>query len=77
MEKRFPFFGCGEEDCYEHGPDRADDTVEERREGKTTVSALELLDCFVEVDDAVEEGEYFGAEGGHVAHCPVVGVDEG
>ena len=77
MEKRFPFFGCGEEDCDKDCPDGADDAVEEGREGETVVGALELLDRLVEVDDAVEEGEDFGGEGGYVAHCPVVGVEEG
>ena len=77
MEKRFPFFGCREEDCDEHCPDGADDAVEEGCEGETMVSALELLDGFVEVDDAVEEGEDFGGECGYVAHRPVVGVEEG
>lgn len=41
------------------------------------MSSLELLDRFVEVDDAVQEGKYLGGEGGYIAHCPVVGVEEG
>ena len=39
--------------------------------------ALQLLHGFVEVDDAVEEGEDVGAEGGHVLHRPVVCIEHG
>ena len=39
--------------------------------------ALEFLDGFVEVDYAVEEGEYVGGEVGYVLHGPVVGVEDG
>ena len=41
------------------------------------MGALQFLDGFVEVDDAVEKREDFGGEGGYVAHRPVVGVDQG
>jgi len=41
------------------------------------VIALEFLHCFVEVDDAVEEGEYVGGEVGYVLHGPVVSVEDG
>lgn len=77
MEKRFPFLGRGEEDSYEHGTDGTDDGVEEGREREVVVGALQFLDSFVKVNDAVEEREDFGGEGGYVAHGPVVGVDEG
>ena len=41
------------------------------------MSSLKLLDRFVEVYDAVEQGEDFSGEGGYVAHGPVLGVEEG
>lgn len=52
-EERLPGFGGGEEDGEEHSADRADDGVEEGGEGELVVSALELLDGFVEVDYTV------------------------
>ena len=72
-----PLFGGGEEDGDDHGANGADDGVEEGGEGEGRVGALELLNGFVKVDDAVEEGEYFRGECGYVAHCPVVGVEDG
>lgn len=77
MEQRFPFLGRGEEDGYQHGTDSTNDGVEECRERKVVVGAFQFLDGLMEVDDAVEERKDFGGEGGHVAHGPVVGVDEG
>lgn len=77
MEQRFPAFRRGEEDGDEEGADGADDGVEEGGEGEGGVGAFELLDSFVEVDDAVEKREDFGGEGGYVAHGVVVGVYEG
>lgn len=77
VEQRFPALGGGEEDGEQHGACCADDGVEEGSEGEGGVGALELLDRFVEVDDAVEEGEDLGGEGGDVAHRVVVSVDDG
>lgn len=77
MEKRFPLLGRREEDRYEHGTNGADDGVEEGSEREVVVGALQFLDGLVEVYDAVQEREDFGGEGGHVAHGPVVGVDDG
>ena len=39
--------------------------------------SLELLHGFVKVYDAIKKGEDFGGESCHVAHCPIVGVDDG
>jgi hypothetical protein len=38
---------------------------------------LEFLDCFVEIDDAVQEGEYVCAESDDILHGPVVGIEYG
>lgn len=77
MKQWFPALGGGEKDGEEHCPCGADDGVKEGSEGQSNVCALEFLDCFVEVDDAVEERENFGREGGDVPHGVVVGVDDG
>lgn len=77
MKKWGPALGGGEEDGEEHGADGADNGIEEGGKGEGGVGALKLLDGFVKVDDAVEEGEDLGGEGGHVSHGPVVGVEDG
>ena len=53
MKERFPPLGGGEEYCYKHGADCADDAVEKGCEGKASVGALELLNGLVKVDNAI------------------------
>ena len=77
MEEWGPALRGGEEDGDEHGADCTDDGVEEGSKGEGRMSALELLNGFVKVDDAVEERENLGRECGHVSHGPVVGVEDG
>ena len=38
---------------------------------------MPLLNGFVEVNNAVQKGEYLRAERCHVPHRPVMGVDDG
>ncbi len=36
--------------------------------------SLELLDCLVEIDNAIQEGEYVCAESGNILHRPIVSI---
>ena len=71
VKQRFPALSRGEEDCYKHGADCADNAVEEGCEGEASVSALELLNGFVKVDYAIQEREDFGREGCYIALCAI------
>lgn len=77
MEERLPGVCGGKEDGNEEGTYAANHRVEEGGKGGFIVRALELLDRFVEIDDAVEEGKDLGAEGCHIAHGPIVCVEDG
>ena len=77
MKEWSPTVGGGEEDGNEHGADGADNGVEKGGKGEGGVSALKLLNGFVEVNDAIEEREDLCRECGHVSHGPVVGVEDG
>lgn len=55
----------------------ANDRVEERSERDSIMASLQLLDSFVEVNDAVQQREDVGAEGGNILHCLIVGVEYG
>ncbi len=77
MEKRFPALSGGEEDGQQHGANGANDGVEKSCKGECVMSSLQFLDCFMEVDDAVEKREDFGGEGRHITHCPVMSIDDG
>lgn len=77
VEERSPVIGGREQNGHDEGSNGADDGVEKGGKGNGVVVTLQFLHCFMEVDDGVEKGEYVGAKGGYVLHCPVVGVKDG
>jgi hypothetical protein len=51
--------------------------AQEGSKGQDVMGTLQLLDCFVKVDYAIQKGEDFRTERCHMSHCPVMSIDDG
>lgn len=60
MEKRLPGLGVRKKNRQDASPNGADNAVQKCGKCKSRFCTLEFLDCFVEIDDAVEECENLG-----------------
>lgn len=77
VERWLPAFGGGKKDGEVGRPNSTDDGVEKGGKREFGVSAVKLLNGFMKVNNAVEEGEDLGREGGDIADRPIVGIDHG
>lgn len=74
VKEWIPMTGSGEEDGEHHCAHGSNNGVEKGCKGEPCMSSLKLLNSFVEVNNAVQKGEDFSGESGHVAHRPVVSI---
>ena len=76
MEERIPAVGCRQKYGKQESATGSDDGVEKCRKGQAFMNSLEFLDGLMKIYDTIQEGEDFRRESRHIAHGPVMGIDD-